>query len=151
MTDPPGRRRRNVRTERSSGPPATILVADDDDAARSAIRRVLADDGYEVIEARDGADALEFLAAAADRGTAPDVVVLDARMPKFSGLGVLRIMRAFGRAPATIVVTGFVDRSVDAFAHTFGAFSILHKPLDLDELRTTVLAAALSVQRRGRR
>jgi len=140
--------RRN-KVEAAPVAPATILVADDDDSSRVAIRRALVDDGYDVVEARDGADTLELLACAADSGTVPDVVVLDVRMPRFSGLGVLRMLRAFGRPPATVVVTAFADRSVDVFAHNFGAFRVLHKPLDLDELRATVLAAALHARNSG--
>lgn len=150
MSTPQRVTRRN-RVDAAPIAPATILVADDDASARRAIRSALVDDGYDVVEACDGADALELLASAADCGTAPDVVVLDVRMPRFSGLGVLRMLKAFARPPATVVVTAFADRSVDVFAHNFGAFRVLHKPLDLDELRATVLAAALHARSRESR
>src|SRR5262249_60635468 len=75
---------------------ATILVAEDDEDLRAALRRLLIDDGYVVVEAATGSAALEYLARAADEHAGlPDVVLLDFVLPGFSGLGVLRAMRRF--------------------------------------------------------
>lgn len=124
--------------------PATVFVADDDATVRQALRLVLEDEGYEVLEASDGADALTLLAGAADGDrTLPDVVVLDVTMPGFSGLGILRALQRFPKAPPTLVITGFGDSSVEALARRLGALRVFHKPLDLDEVRTAVLEAAL--------
>jgi CheY-like chemotaxis protein len=124
-------------------PSATVLVADDDPEARSIIAHVLADEGYRVIEAADGTQALEILSRAADQKEAlPDVVLLDFVMPGFSGLGILRIMRRFERVPATIVMTAFPDPSVESFATALGALRVLRKPIELDELCEVVLEAA---------
>lgn len=120
-----------------------VLVADDDAAARRAIRTLLSSEGYVVEEAVDGTEALELLSRAADaKGALPDVVLLDFVMPGFSGLGILRVMRRFERAPAAIVMTGFPDPTVETFARALGAVSILRKPLDADQLLAAVEAAA---------
>jgi CheY-like chemotaxis protein len=132
----------------TKAPGATILLADDDHVLRRALREELEAKGYDVSEAPDGASALELLAAAADGGVAmPDVLVLDVRMPGLSGLGVLEAMRRLPRPPVTIVVTGFVDRSIQVFASRFGARRVLHKPVDLDELLGAVLDAACDPRR----
>ena len=112
----------------------SVLIADDDSAFRNLMRRRLVRQGYEVIEASDGEGALNVLAS----GVRPDVVVLDVLMPRCSGLGVLEILRGLGKgkAPPTLMVTGFVDRSIDLVANRLGAFRVFHKPFALDDLVT---------------
>ncbi len=139
---------RDERSSRTRVAPATILVAEDDPDVRNAIREILAADGYEVVEAPDGERALEALARAADQeGALPDVVLLDFVMPGFSGLGILRVMRRFERTPPTIVMTAFVDPSVETFARALGAFRVLRKPIDERVLREVVLEAASRISR----
>jgi CheY-like chemotaxis protein len=129
---------------RARGAPAIVLVADDDEATRSALRELLLAEGYDVMDAADGAQAIEVLARAADgNGPRPDVVLLDFVMPGLSGVGILRVMRRFPSMPPTVIMTGFPDRSVETFARTFGAVRILRKPIDEDELRRVVLESAL--------
>lgn len=124
-------------------PATTILIADDDDLFRRVLKEELLARGYQVLEARDGAQTLEQLALAADGGCAsPDVVVLDVCMPGYSGLGVLSAMRRFAAPPPTLLVTGFRDPSVELFARRMGAHRILQKPIDLDEVLAAVLEAA---------
>jgi CheY-like chemotaxis protein len=119
-----------------------ILVADDDETFRGALGDALARAGYEVAEVADGAAALEILAAAAD-GTAPapDVVVLDVMMPGYSGLGILKVMRRFAQPPPAVLVTAFADPSVNVLAKNLGAFRVLRKPVELDDVVGAVLDA----------
>jgi DNA-binding response OmpR family regulator len=121
---------------------AMILVVDDDDQFRSILLRALTNEGYKVAEASDGEAALTELAESADGlRPEPDVVLLDACLPGFSGLGILRAMRRFQHRPPTFMLTGFRDASIDALAQTLGAVRVFHKPIDLEE----VLSAILSV------
>lgn len=121
----------------------TVLLADDDDDFRRGMRRVLVQHGYDVLEASDGAQALELLAAAADGLTAqPDVVVLDVMMPGCSGLGILAATRRFAHRPSTLLLTGFTDPSLEVLARRYGAARVLHKPVDLDEVLDAVLEGA---------
>jgi DNA-binding response OmpR family regulator len=130
---------------------ARILLADDDDDLRRTIAAWLASDGHDIVEITNGADALFLLAAAADgECESPDVLVLDFHMPELSGIGILRTLRRFGMVPPTIIVTGFPDPSVDAFAREAGAFCVLHKPIDGEALRAAV-ASALRAARAPRR
>lgn len=122
---------------------ATVLVADDDASWRHALRRALNDEGYEVVEACDGEVALDLLAAAASgRRDAFDVVVLDVLMPFCSGLGILEVMRKFRNPPPALLMTSFEDRSVDVLARRLGAFCVLHKPAELEQILGEVLSAA---------
>ncbi len=139
----PREERRDSVVQRSTTPPATVLVADDDPSARSAIRRILSAEGYDVLEASDGSETLELLSRAADqKGALPDVVLLDFVMPGFSGLGILRVMRRFERVPPTIIMTGFLDPTVETLSRALGAVRVLRKPLDADDLLAAVLGAA---------
>jgi two-component system OmpR family response regulator len=120
----------------------TILVADDDGDLRAMIESVLLAEGYGVIEAHDGSRALEILASAADKGgPLPDAVILDFVMPGFSGIGILRVLPRFERPPPTIIITGFPDPSVNRLAQGLGAFRVLHKPINEDDLRAAVREA----------
>lgn len=121
---------------------ATVLIADDDDDLRRTLAMVLERDGYEVIESPDGEHALELLAEAADgKRPAPDVLLLDFRMPGLSGIGMLRVLRRFSRLPPTIVVTAFPDPSVERLARNAGAVGVLRKPVRAPEVCAAVAAA----------
>lgn len=124
-------------TERERAP--RVFVADDDASFRAGLVRALRDLEYLVVEASDGASALETLAAAAD-GALPafDVVILDVCMPGYSGLGILDVTRRFGDTPPIILVTGFGDPSIDLLAGRRGALRVFHKPVELDELLAAV-------------
>lgn len=122
---------------------ATVFLADDDDAFRGALREALVGSGYDVQEASDGATALALLASAADASQpAPDVVVLDVRMPGCSGLGVLNAMGKLPVMPPTLLVTGFRDPSINVVAERLGVFRVLLKPLEVDQVLGAVLEAA---------
>ena len=85
-----------------AGPPK-VLVADDDPQMRRLIRGVLQRDGFEVVEAGDGLDALE----AVEKGV--DLVILDVDMPRLDGLGVLEELRAQVRTACLPVIV--LDRT----------------------------------------
>jgi CheY-like chemotaxis protein len=126
---------------RSATRSPTILLADDDGAHRAALRYVLREEGYEVIEASDGDEVLAILKSSP---LVPDLLLLDFCMPGFSGLGVLRLLKRLGEIPPTIIMTSFPDSSVDRMAQQLGALEVLHKPLDLERLRADVAAALAS-------
>ena len=123
----------------------TVFLADDDDLFRMVLKDELIAHGYAVEDVSDGAQALELLAMAADGlAASPDVVVLDVRMPGYSGLGVLNVMRRFAKRPPTLLLTAVPDTSIDVLARTMGAFGVLHKPVELDEILDAIQDAVLS-------
>jgi type II secretory ATPase GspE/PulE/Tfp pilus assembly ATPase PilB-like protein/CheY-like chemotaxis protein len=114
----PGRRTAVVKS-------ATILLVDDEDALRRVMRDLLARDGYEVVEARTGVEALDQV----DRH-APDVVVLDLNLPGLDGYSVLAELRS---RPATrdipvIVLTAKGDEDNEVRVFELGADDFLSKP-----------------------
>ena len=70
-----------------------VLVAEDDVKMRAVLSRFLSLQGYEVIEAADGREAISLA-----RERAPDIVLLDIFMPNVTGIDVLERVRAFSRS-----------------------------------------------------
>src|SRR5438046_938775 len=97
--------------------------------------------GYKVEVVESGKEGVEAV-----RRAAPDVMLLDGRLPDQSGLDVYRSIRAIdGRIPVIFITTAnAAETAIDAMKQ--GAFDYLHKPLDLAELRR-VVGAALEVAR----
>lgn len=67
----------------------TVLLVEDDDDARESVAEVLSDEGFDVLTARDGVEALEHF----ERRPAPAALVLDLALPKMDGREVLRRLR----------------------------------------------------------
>ncbi|MPZ90277.1 MAG: response regulator [Actinobacteria bacterium] len=110
-----------------------VLIAEDDAGVRMTLEFVLADEGFEVLSAEDGEQALNL---ALERS--PDAILLDGRMPKLTGKQVLTALRAL-RATAETPV--FVLSGMDpAFENAGGADAewpgahFIGKPFDPDEL-----------------
>jgi two-component system NtrC family response regulator/two-component system response regulator HydG len=135
VTGPPaqGLRRNRVKTLRTWFAIPThimtrerILVVDDEVNARAALKMLLTDEGFEVAEAGDGAEALEKL------GTfAPAAVLTDVRMPNMDGLTFLRKAREQGADAVFVVMTAFGSVEMAVEAMRAGAENYLLKPLDM--------------------
>jgi two-component system response regulator MprA len=112
-----------------------VLVVDDDKAVRESLRRSLEFNGYDVVLAGDGAEALAAIAA-----TSPDVVVMDVMMPRLDGLEATRALRTAGNDLPIMVLTardavGDRVEGLDA-----GADDYLTKPFALQELLARIRA-----------
>jgi len=108
-----------------------ILVVDDDDFIRACVVDILHDEGYDVQEAPHGAAALSLVDE-----TAPDLILLDMRMPVMDGWAVARALRAQGSTVPIVVMTA--AESAQRWADEVGAEGFLAKPFGLDELLSTV-------------
>jgi DNA-binding response OmpR family regulator len=125
-----------------------VLVAEDDDDLRGLIAHVLDRAGHAVIEAANGAEALDIVGDALLAPTAagaPTIVVTDVRMPFVSGLQLVASLRAL--AIPTIIITAFPDERTRELAERLGAFAVLAKPFDLDALPLAI-DAIIAARRR---
>jgi two-component system cell cycle response regulator len=115
-----------------------VLVVDDSATVRSTLRHHLSGHGYSVVEAEDGAEALDRI-----RDTRPDTVLLDVEMPGLDGRDVLEAMRADGALADIPVVflTAQADATDIAAGLEAGAHDFLRKPFDVIELVARVSAA----------
>jgi DNA-binding NarL/FixJ family response regulator len=116
-----------------------VLIVDDQTLVRQGIRSLLElADGIEVVgEAADGVEALARIAS-----QAPEVVLLDLRMPRLDGLGVLEALRGDGAAPSCLVLTTFDDDDALLSAMRAGAKGYLLKDVSLGQLTAAIAALA---------
>ena len=115
---------------------ARILVVDDDGAIRGAIRKVLTLEGFEVIEAMNGRDAI-----ASYREQPVELVITDIWMPDKDGLEVIRELRQISPDLPMIAMSGGSSRGQLDFLHhaeAFGACQVIQKPFEIEELIRSV-------------
>jgi DNA-binding response OmpR family regulator len=115
-----------------------ILVADDSSTVRFMIAARLRTDGYEVIEASDGAEALDLALS-----TDPDLLVLDKVMPRLDGFEVVRAIRADPRLRAVpiVMLTEHTSQTDVLGGLDLGVQDYIPKPFHPDELSARVRRA----------
>jgi len=119
---------------------ARILVADDEEDLRQALARVVEQEGHEVLVAADGAEAVELA-----REHPPDLVVLDNRMPRLSGLEALARIRRAHPDVVAILFTAYDDAvDVRRAVLELGAYSYLTKGSGVEGIRSTIQQALRS-------
>ena len=106
-------------------PKERILVVDDEQNARSALRTILSEEGYEIREATNGEEALSLLTE-----FAPDLILCDVRMPKMDGLTLLHTAKEQGADGVFVMMTAFAAVETAVEAMRAGAETYLVKPLD---------------------
>jgi CheY-like chemotaxis protein len=122
-------------SKQSKGP--RILLAEDDGDFRLLLAKALRDDGYDVVEARDGFELVKLLAgsvAGPPRAPSFALVISDVRMPGWTGLEVLMGLSRYHLAAPTVLVSAFFNEKLRAQAERCGAVALLEKPFTLDEL-----------------
>ena len=109
-----------------------VLEVDDDPDIREMVSKLLLSEGYEVVSAVHGQDALEKM----EGGFRPDVILLDLMMPVLNGFDVLRVMRRTPRWSSIPVVIVSANQGLDLVVR--GTAAIISKPFDLDVLLNTL-------------
>lgn len=115
---------------------STLLLVEDDARIREALRLALTDEGYRVIEAGTGEQALALLAS---NGPEPDVVLLDLMLPGMDGLAVCARIRERGDLPIIMVTARTGPNEVIAGLEA-GADDYVTKPVDAGELGARIRA-----------
>ena len=114
----------------------TVLVVDDDHAHRIMLCTLLSGWGYAVEEADDGQTAILKV-----HGSAFDLILMDIRMIKVSGLEALEEIQNYNPAIPIIIMTAYASVETAVTALKKGAYDYLTKPLDFDELRLVMARA----------
>jgi DNA-binding response OmpR family regulator len=115
--------------------PPTILLVDDEDAVQKLLTYPLEREGFRVVSARDGQEALDVFAE-----ENPDLVVLDIMLPRVDGLEVCKRLRARSTVPI-IMLTARDDELDKVVGLELGADDYITKPFSIGEFRSRVRAA----------
>jgi len=114
---------------------ATILIVDDEELIRWSLREGLKEQGYEIVEAGTGREALDQFKHGAD------LVLLDYRLPDTDGLSVLRELKKLDPDVLVILLTSLVSVETAVEAMKLGAYHFANKPFNIDEVAATVSRA----------
>ncbi|MCL7927758.1 MAG: sigma-54 dependent transcriptional regulator [marine benthic group bacterium] len=113
-----------------------IMIVDDERSVRESLREWFLEDGFEVVTAEDGLDALKKL------DSDPfDLLVVDLKMPRMDGISLQRRLRETHPDLTIIILTAFASVETAVEALKLGAFDYVTKPVDPDELSHTVRRA----------
>jgi CheY-like chemotaxis protein len=116
---------------RADGQLDTVLVVDDDTSILDTVSAILSGEGYDVISAASGEEALEAVAR-----RQPAVILLDMRMPVMDGWAVARALHTQGSTVPIVVMTA--AENAKRWAEEVGADGFLAKPFGLDELLAAI-------------
>ncbi len=122
----------------------TVMVVDDEPRVRQLFEKILREEGYQVVTARSGRDAV---ALASDAH--PHLILLDIVMPEMDGVATLRELRRRGHHGVVIMLTAQGTLQTAREAMRLGAYDYVTKPFNLEFLKS-VLRAALEGRREGR-
>jgi len=123
--------------------PLHVLVVDDEPLVRWSVAETLAARGYQVIEAGTGEGAIGAIMNAPG---CTDVVLLDLLLPDFSDLTLLAVLRRLAPAVPIIMMTAFATPELVERARKLGAFTVVDKPFELNELAPLIRQALLAAR-----
>jgi DNA-binding NtrC family response regulator len=113
-----------------------LLIIDDEAELREVLLALLEDSILEIVQAANGMEAMEILSCQRF-----DAVLSDEKMPKKSGMEVLKWMREKGISTPFIIHSGFRHKDMVSEANRLGAFAFIDKPWDENKLIQTVCDA----------
>jgi DNA-binding response OmpR family regulator len=109
-----------------------VLIADDSETILLLLRTRLEMEGYEVITAADGVEVIEAIQR--DSEPKPEILLLDAMMPRKSGIDALRELRAAGVDTPVLIVSAHQDEMDAGAATDVEVSGYITKPIDFDQL-----------------
>jgi CheY-like chemotaxis protein len=109
-----------------------VLVADDSETVLLMLQRRLEMEGYDVVTATDGFEALERLRDADSQE--PDIILLDAMMPNMSGIEVLEQLRDSGSKIPVLMISAHLDAQEPDRMRSLGAADCIPKPFEWEDL-----------------
>jgi PAS domain S-box-containing protein len=132
MILPSTRRQVSAKAKRKQATATTsarsILLVDDDVAVRTVVSEQLRELGFDVVAARDGADAINSL----DNGTRFDVLLSDFAMPGINGLQTINRIKSLRPGIRSALMTGYADESLASIDRN--EIKVFRKPIDIDDL-----------------
>jgi DNA-binding response OmpR family regulator len=109
-----------------------VLIADDSETILLLLRTRLEMEGYEVVTAADGVEVIELMNR--DSEPQPDILLLDAMMPRKSGIDALRELRGAGVGIPVLIVSAHQDEMDAGAATDVEVSGYITKPIDFEKL-----------------
>lgn len=111
----------------------SVLIVDDEASARDTIAELLTEEGYRVVTAASGKNALELL-----EQSPFDLIISDLIMPQMDGIAFTKSLKALGIDAPIIVITGFatIEHAVESMKA--GAYDFITKPFNFDQIKITI-------------
>lgn len=110
-----------------------VLIVDDQNGIRILLMEVFSSEGYDTFQASNGKLALEIV-----KREAPDLVLLDMKIPGMDGLEILKHVKTINRDIKVIMMTAYGELDMIKEATDLGALMHFTKPFDIDEMRIAV-------------
>ncbi len=120
-----------------------VLIVDDEKNIVTSLQEILNDEGYEIITAKDGLEALKMVQA-----EPPDLVLLDIWIPGIDGIEVLQTIKTYHPEIEVLVMSGHGTIDTAVKATKLGAYDFIEKPFSLDQLVLSVERALKQKKRR---
>jgi len=111
----------------------SILIVDDEPSILQSLSGLLTDEGFEVITANNGYEALKTIDS-----EAPDMVLLDVWMPGIDGIETLKEIKKNNASLPVVIITGHGNVETAVKATKLGAFDLIEKPLNIDKVIVTI-------------
>ena len=111
----------------------SILIVDDEPSILQSLSGLLTDEGFEVITANNGYEALKII----DTET-PDLVLLDIWMPGIDGIETLKEIKKSSASLPVVIITGHGNVETAVKATKLGAYDLIEKPLSIDKVIVTI-------------
>ncbi|HWR45124.1 sigma 54-interacting transcriptional regulator [Sporomusa sp.] len=108
----------------------TVMVVDDEDSVRKLLSAVLKREGYQVVCAESGEEALSKF-----KTLQPDLIIMDIRMPNIDGITAFKEMRKLSQNVTVILMTAYAAVETAVEAIKLGAFDYVIKPFDIEEVK----------------
>jgi nitrogen regulation protein NR(I) len=115
---------------------STILIIDDDDQLRKSFEKLLNDEGYHVLDAPSGEMGVVLV-----RSEAPDLVVLDMRLPGMNGLETFQTIKEIEPKLPVIIMTAYGTTETAIEATKMGAFDYVLKPFEIPDMLGVIIQA----------
>ncbi len=112
---------------------AKILIVDDEDLIRWSLSESLKPDGYEIITAKSGEDAVKIYI-----DESPDLVLMDIKMPGINGIEALKRIKQNDEYAQVIMITAFADVNTALQAMKAGAIDYIIKPFNIEEVKVII-------------
>jgi len=113
-----------------------ILIVDDEPDVGKFFQKILSEEGYRVMSATSGPEALSII-----KKIKPEIIFLDIKMPEMDGMETFRRIRKISKKIVVIIITGYGSLKTAKEAMALGAYDYVSKPFNLESIKSMIREA----------